>query len=65
MLKTEKYVTKGSLNDNVRKRDVDKKTGCLNNQKSSQPKVVTVELRAGGDFHRTEKPEQCADNMDK
>ena len=44
---------------------VNQKTGCLNIKKSRQPKVVGVELRAGGDLNRSEKPGWSAGDMDK
>ena len=44
---------------------MNKKSGCLNIKKSSQPKVVGVELRAGGDLNRSEKPGWSAGDMDK
>ena len=44
---------------------MDQKTGCLNIKKSRQPKVVGVELIAGGDLNRSEKPGWSAGDMDK
>ena len=44
---------------------MNKKTGCLNIKKSRQPKVVRVELRAGGDLNRSEKSGWSAGDMDK
>ena len=44
---------------------MNQKTGCLNIKKSSQPKVVGVQLRAGGDLNRSEKPGWSAGDMDK
>ena len=44
---------------------MNKKTGCLNIKKSRQLKVVGVELRAGGDLNRSEKPGWSAGDMDK
>ena len=61
MLHSEGYVTKGSLTDSVRKREVNQKTGCLNIQKKKPS--VRVELRAGGDLHRSEKPRWSAGDM--
>ena len=44
---------------------MNQKTGCLNIKKSRQPKEVGVELRAGGDLNRSEKPGWSAGDMNK
>ena len=54
-----------TMNLTVLGKGVNQKTGCLNIKKSRQPKVVGVELRAGGDVNRSEKPGWSAGDMDK
>ena len=65
VLHSEEQVTTGDLTDCVEKGGWIKELYTWTIKKSRQLEVAGVELRAGGDFNRSEKPVQSASDMDK